>query len=744
MGIGLVLACSSFAQNQTIRGGGGGGGSGTNGVNSFQGRQGNVSLLSADVGGLGTLPNNISGTASGLTGFTATNLFYLYQLATNNGGSLTNIQGAAVIGAVLQSTYVTTAQLTNHVLAANIDAGAGHLAAGVLPALSGDVTSSAGSAATTIAAGAVSLSKMANETASTILGNATGSPAAPQALTTIPTATVPAFTGDVTTPGGSLTTTIAGGAVSLSKMANETANTILGNATGSPAAPQALATLPTATVPAFTGDVTTPGGSLATTLATVNASPGTYGDATHAVVITVNAKGLATSVSSTPISGGGGTLGATNTFLQMTLSGGIIQFGLTNGTVIGYMTPSNFIWNTNFTVNGTFNVNSPTNTLAVSNFLATGWIACSNAIYAGSFQGTVGVSNLSGTIAAGNIGTFTGDVTSAGGSYALTIANGAVGLAKMANETANTILGNGTGSSAAPQALTTLPTATVPAFTGDVTTPGGSLTTTIAGGAVSLSKMANETANTILGNGTGSPSAPQALTVLPTATVPAFTGDVTTPGGSLSTTIATGAVGLSKMANETANTIIGNGTGSSAAPQALTTIPTATVPAFTGDVTTPGGSLATSIASGAVSLSKMANEGAYTTLANPTSGSAVLQALSYGQVATQPSATNALALAPFPFVTNYILQASTPTSLTNITGMAASIIACGWITISNSSAAALTNLCDTRWVPAGYGATNANATLGVNGCIVPAGKEIDIWVECRSQAFTNWTLRVTK
>lgn len=60
-------------------------------------------------------------------------------------------------------------------------------------------------------------------------------------------------------------------------------------------------TLSAAQMPALTGDVTTPGASLATTLATVNGNVGTYGSATAAPVITVNAKGLVTAASSTTI-----------------------------------------------------------------------------------------------------------------------------------------------------------------------------------------------------------------------------------------------------------------------------------------------------------------------------------------------------------------------------------------------------------------------------------------------------------
>ena len=58
-----------------------------------------------------------------------------------------------------------------------------YLPAGNFPALTGDVTSSAGSLGTVIAAGAVTLAKMANLAANSIIGNNTGSPATPLALT---------------------------------------------------------------------------------------------------------------------------------------------------------------------------------------------------------------------------------------------------------------------------------------------------------------------------------------------------------------------------------------------------------------------------------------------------------------------------------------------------------------------------------------------------------------------------------
>jgi hypothetical protein len=60
-------------------------------------------------------------------------------------------------------------------------------------------------------------------------------------------------------------------------------------------------TLSTALMPAFWGDISTTAGSTAATLATVNSSPGSYGDSTHLVQVTVDAKGRITQISAVPI-----------------------------------------------------------------------------------------------------------------------------------------------------------------------------------------------------------------------------------------------------------------------------------------------------------------------------------------------------------------------------------------------------------------------------------------------------------
>jgi hypothetical protein len=149
---------------------------------------------------------------------------------------------------------------------------------------------------------------------------------------------------------------------------------------------------------------------------------------------------------------------------------------------------------------------------------------------------TITSGTLNGSVTGTNTGdqtiTLTGDVTGSGtGSFAATIPAGTVTLTKMATLAANSILGNNTGSAATPIALTTAQTKTLlaislssdvtgtlqaaqfPAQTGDVTNTAGSLANVISAGAVTLAKMATLAANSLIGNNTGSSATPLALTV---------------------------------------------------------------------------------------------------------------------------------------------------------------------------------------------------------------------------------------
>lgn len=85
------------------------------------------------------------------------------------------------------------------------------------------------------------------------------------------------------------------------------------------------------------------------------------------------------------------------------------------------------------------------------------------------------------------------------------------------------------------QATGTLQAAQEPAHTGDVTNTSGSLALTIANSAVSLAKMANLAANSIIGNNTGLPSAPIALTATQIKTLLAIANTDVSGLGSLAT-----------------------------------------------------------------------------------------------------------------------------------------------------------------------------------------------------------------
>lgn len=154
-----------------------------------------------------------------------------------------------------------------------------------MPALAGDLTGSGGSLSVTVS----KIAGVALPTLTAATGILYDTAGVLSLATTLPTAAMPALTGDCTNTVGTLGTTVA----KLNGVALPTLSASTGLLYDNAGTLSLQTTLPTAAVPALTGDVTTTGGALATTLTTVNATPGTFRCAT----VTTNAKGLITASS---------------------------------------------------------------------------------------------------------------------------------------------------------------------------------------------------------------------------------------------------------------------------------------------------------------------------------------------------------------------------------------------------------------------------------------------------------------
>jgi trimeric autotransporter adhesin len=493
--------------------------------------------------------------------------------------------------------------------------GKGLVTAATNLALTGDVTGTASgsSLATTIANNAVTTAKInnsavtyakiQNEAATTLLGNPTGSSAAPSEITLGATLAFSgsalqtgALSGDVTTSANSFVTTIANSAVTNAKMANMANNTVKGNNSGGSAAPSDLtasnvldmigtvqgdvlyrnASTWVVLAPGTSGQVLTTGGAAANPSWTTNGS---------GTVTSVTFTGDGTLLSSTPSSAvtSSGTLTAT----LANASGGTV-FGRSAGTTGAPSYTSTPVLGINASVAGTLGLANGSasgttitlqnlgNTTAYNFNLPTtagtaGQVLTSQAGGSTSMTWTTPTTGTVTSVATGS-GLTGGTITSTG---TISVATNGITNALFRQSAANTIVGNPTGSTANVTDITLGSTLSfvsgglqTTALSGDITTSANSFVTTLA---TVNSNVGTFTALTVNGKG-----------LVTAATNLALTGDVTgtASGSSLATTIANNAVTTvkinnaavtyAKIQNESANTLLGNPTGSPAAPSEIT------------------------------------------------------------------------------------------------------------------------------------------------------------------------------
>lgn len=424
----------------------------------------------------------------------------------------------------------------------------------------------------------VTVGKLVNLATDSILGRATTGTGDPEVLTALPWPD----TGDVTRAADSTSTTIANNAVTtpklndssvtLPKLANIADGTVLGNSSGSSTAPSALSTLPNGVQDNITRLGSVVSGSLDAARITTGTLPVVRGG-TGAGTLTGLIKGNGTSPFTAAVAG---------TDYQSVIT---IQ-----------------------EADGTPSV-SPVTTIKVSNGTLTD---------NGSGTVTISTGGGGGSLSDGDYG----DITVGGSGTTMTIDNGAVTKAKFEDVAASKILGRNSSGSGAPQEISlgnnlsmtsttlngfTLPGVMVanpspygpllinrvPFATDNTGTNFGFKTFTGVNTSAVVYQDSPEIFTPTIADFTNSPHTHEdaagggtldadaiASGTLAAGRMPAFTGDVTTSAGSVSTTIANNAVTTAKIAdgqvtkakieNISASKLLGRGDSGSGAPQELT------------------------------------------------------------------------------------------------------------------------------------------------------------------------------
>lgn len=292
----------------------------------------------------------------------------------------------------------------------------------------------------------------------------------------------------------------------------------------------------------------------------------------------------------------------------------------------------------------------------------------------------------SGILLSARMPALTGDVASSDGTTVVVIASGVVSNSKLTSMGAHTIKGNDTGSTSIPLDLTTsavktllalstsdvsglstialsgsasdlvagtVSSARMPALTGPITTSVGDVATSVTNNAITNAMLAQAATLTIKGNNTGlladvsdltatqvktlldisasnvsglaaiatSGSASDLSTgIIPSARMPAHTGDVTSSSGSVALSIVSNAVTNAQLAQMPTLTLKGNATGGIATPTNLTASSAKTLLGLAAIATSGSGS---DLSAATVTNASLATMPTLTLKGNVTGGAAV-------------------------------------------------------------------------------------------------------------------------